>query len=71
LWLRAGVASVLSQIIDTVLFISISFYGEREIAGLMAGQMTAKIVLSVLLVPLLVTFMVKLGRKLDAAPAQH
>lgn len=65
LWLRAGVASVLSQILDTVLFISISFYGEREIAGLMVGQMTAKVVLSLLLVPLLVTFMVKLGRNLD------
>jgi uncharacterized integral membrane protein (TIGR00697 family) len=68
LWLRAGVASVLSQILDTVLFISISFYGEREIADLMVGQMTAKIVLSLLMVPLLVTLMVKLGRKLDLTP---
>ena len=68
LWLRAGVASVLSQILDTILFISISFYGEREIAGLMVGQMTAKIVLSLLLVPLLVTLMVRLGRKLDLTP---
>lgn len=65
LWLRAGVASVLSQILDTVLFISISFYGEREIGTLMVGQMTAKIVLSILLVPLLVTMMVTLGRNLD------
>jgi len=65
LWLRAGIASVLSQILDTVLFISISFYGEREIADLMLGQMTAKIVLSILMVPLLVTWMVRLGHKLD------
>ena len=65
LWLRAGIASVLSQILDTVLFISISFYGEREIADLMLGQMTAKIVLSIIMVPLLVTWMVRLGQKLD------
>ena len=67
LWLRAGIASVLSQVLDTILFISISFYGEREIADLMVGQMTTKIVLSVLLVPLLVTALVKLGRNLDRA----
>ncbi len=65
LWLRAGIASVLSQILDTVLFISISFYGEREIADLMLGQMTAKIILSIIMVPLLVTWMVRLGQKLD------
>jgi uncharacterized integral membrane protein (TIGR00697 family) len=65
LWLRAGIASVASQIVDTVIFITISFYGERQIAELMVGQMTAKVVLSLLLVPLLVTFMVSLGRKLD------
>ena len=40
---------LLSQVVDTVLFISISFYGEREIMGLMGGQLTAKIVLSVVL----------------------
>jgi uncharacterized PurR-regulated membrane protein YhhQ (DUF165 family) len=67
LWLRAGIASVLSQVLDTILFISISFYGEREIADLMVGQMTTKIVLSVLLVPLLVTALVKFGRNLDRA----
>lgn len=67
LWLRAGIASVLSQILDTVLFITISFYGEREIAGLMVGQMTAKVVLSMVLVPLLVTLLVKFGRNLDRA----
>jgi uncharacterized integral membrane protein (TIGR00697 family) len=69
LWFRAGVASVASQVIDTLLFITISFYGERAIGELMVGQMTAKIVLSILLVPLLITLLVKLGRKLDAGSA--
>lgn len=66
-WLRGMVASVVSQIIDTVLFISIAFYGEREILGLMGGQLTAKILLSIILVPPLITGLVALGRKLDRA----
>jgi len=64
-WLRGMIASVVSQIVDTVLFISISFYGERPIAGLMAGQMLTKVVLSIVLVPLLITGFVALGRRLD------
>ena len=65
-WLRGMVASVVSQIVDTVLFISISFYGERSILALMGGQMLAKVVLSIVLVPFLITFFVWLGRTLDA-----
>lgn len=65
-WLRGMIASVVSQIVDTVLFISISFYGEREILGLMGGQMLTKVVLSVVLVPPLITAFVALGRRLDA-----
>ena len=66
-WLRGMIASVISQVLDTVLFISISFYGEREIMGLMGGQLTAKIILSVVLVPPLITGFVALGRRLDGA----
>ena len=65
-WLRGMVAGVLSQVVDTVLFITISFYGEREILDLMLGQMAAKIVLSIVLVPVLITLFVALGRRLDA-----
>jgi uncharacterized integral membrane protein (TIGR00697 family) len=66
LWLRAMVASVASQIVDTLLFITISFYGERPILDLMLGQMLAKIVLSLILVPALIYLLVALGRRLDA-----
>ena len=66
-WLRGMVASVVSQIVDTLLFITISFYGERPIAGLMAGQMLTKVVLSIVLVPWLITGFVALGRRLDRA----
>ena len=69
LWVRAMVASVASQVVDTILFITISFAGERPILDLMAGQMIAKIVLSVVLVPLLITLFVALGRRLDGTVA--
>src|SRR3954463_16769431 len=42
LWLRAGIASVLSQIVDTLIFIGISFYGVFPIEELLLGQMLAK-----------------------------
>src|SRR3954468_22052473 len=66
LWLRAMVASVASQIVDTLLFITISFYGERPIMELMLGQMLAKIVLSLVLVPALIYLFVAIGRRLDS-----
>lgn len=64
-WLRGALAAGLSQIIDTLLFVTIAFYGVFPIAQLMMGQMLAKIVLSFLLVPLIIQFMVSLGRNLD------
>ncbi len=66
LWLRGMIASVISQVVDTLLFITISFYGERPILALMEGQMLAKVVLSIVLVPPLITAFVAMGRKLDA-----
>jgi hypothetical protein len=65
LWLRAGAASVLSQIVDTLLFVSIAFYGVFPIGQLLFGQMLAKVVLSALLVPPLIYLFVALGRRLD------
>jgi queuosine precursor transporter len=65
LWLRAGVASVLSQIVDTLIFITVSFYGVFPIAELLMGQMLAKVVLSAVLVPPAVYLFVALGRHLD------
>lgn len=67
LWLRAGVASTLSQVVDTLIFISIAFYGIFPIGELLLGQMIAKVVLSAVLVPPLVYLFVGIGRRLDAA----
>jgi len=66
LWLRSAVASVLSQVVDTLLFATIAFYGVFPIGALLVGQMLVKVLLSALLVPLLVYLFVALGRKLDA-----
>ncbi|MEZ5709907.1 MAG: queuosine precursor transporter [Blastomonas sp.] len=63
--LRGAIASALSQIVDTLLFITIAFYGVFPIGTLMAGQMLAKVVLSFVLVPFLIVFLVRLGRMLD------
>jgi hypothetical protein len=65
LWLRAGIAGVLSQVVDTLLFITIAFYGVFPIGDLLLGQMLAKIVLSAVMVPPLVLLFVALGRSLD------
>ncbi len=69
LWLRSAVAGVLSQIVDTFIFIFIAFYGEFPIGTLLAGQLLAKVVLSALLVPPLIYLAVAIGRKLDATHA--
>lgn len=67
---RAGVASVASQIVDTLLFITIAFYGLFPIRNLLVGQMLAKVVLSALLVPPLVVAFVRWGRRLDGEAAR-
>ncbi|WP_176591803.1 queuosine precursor transporter [Sphingobium sp. EM0848] len=65
LWLRAAVASMLSQIADTLLFVSIAFYGVFPIGELLLGQMLAKVTLSAILVPPIIYALVALGRRLD------
>jgi uncharacterized integral membrane protein (TIGR00697 family) len=70
-WLaiRGAIASALSQIVDTLLFVTIAFYGVFPIANLMGGQMLAKVALSVLVIPFVITGLVALGRNLDAKTA--
>ncbi|MBA4758095.1 queuosine precursor transporter [Sphingosinicella sp.] len=66
LWLRGALASILSQIVDTLIFITLAFYGVFPILDLMIGQMLTKVVLSVVLVPPLIHGFVAIGRKLDS-----
>lgn len=67
LWLRAAVASMLSQVVDTLLFVTIAFYGAFPIGQLVIGQMIAKVTLSAILVPPLIYVFVAIGRRLDRA----
>jgi uncharacterized integral membrane protein (TIGR00697 family) len=68
LWLRSAIASILSQIVDTFIFITIAFYGVFPITELILGQMIAKVVLSALLVPPFVYGFVAVGKALDRRP---
>jgi uncharacterized integral membrane protein (TIGR00697 family) len=62
-WLRAAIAGVLSQIVDTLIFITVAFYGVFPIGELIVGQMLSKVVLSAVLVPVLIALLVRLARR--------
>lgn len=66
LMVRGAIASALSQAIDSVIFVTLAFYGEFDITGLLIGQVIAKVTLSLVLVPLLITLAVRLVERLDA-----
>ena len=42
LWLRAGIASVLSQIVDTLIFITVAFYGVFPMASCCSARCLRK-----------------------------
>ncbi|MEA1619053.1 queuosine precursor transporter [Erythrobacter sp. T5W1-R] len=66
LMVRGAIASALSQAIDSVIFVTLAFYGEFDITGLLIGQVIAKVTLSLVLVPVLITLAVRLVGRLDA-----
>ena len=65
---RGAIASALSQALDTLIFVTLAFYGEFPIGSLIAGQMLAKVVLSFVLVPFLITLFVTWAKRLDQKP---
>ena len=62
---RGAIASILSQVVDTLIFITIAFYGVRPIGELLLGQALAKVVLSIVLVPPLIQLLVVIARRLQ------
>ncbi len=66
LMIRGAVASALSQAVDSVIFITLAFYGLFPIMDLLIGQVIAKVALSIVLVPFLITGGVRLAKWLDA-----
>lgn len=65
LMVRGAVASALSQAIDSVIFITLAFYGVFPIMNPMLGQIIAKVVLSIVLVPFLITIGIAFAQRLD------
>ncbi|MES2698223.1 MAG: queuosine precursor transporter, partial [Pseudomonadota bacterium] len=63
--LRGAIASMLSQVVDTLIFITIAFYGVRPIGELMLGQALAKVVLSLVLVPLVITTLLAIAQRME------
>ena len=68
LMVRGAIASALSQAIDSVIFITLAFYGQFDITNLLIGQVIAKVALSIVLVPFLITGGVAIARALDRRP---
>ena len=66
LMIRGAIASALSQAIDSVIFITLAFYGQFPITNLLIGQVIAKVALSIVLVPFLITGGVALAKWLDS-----
>ena len=65
LMLRGAIASAFSQAVDSVIFITLAFYGLFPITNLLIGQVLAKVTLSIVLVPFLITLGVKAAQALD------
>ena len=61
--LRGGLASAVSQAVDTLIFITVAFYGQFDIVPLLIGQAIAKVVLSFVLVPLIIWVLVRCAKE--------
>ncbi len=51
LWLRNNVSTVVSQLIDSVIFVTIAFYGVMPVTDIIIGQWLAKIAIAVIDTP--------------------
>lgn len=66
---RGAIASMLSQVVDTLIFITVAFYGVRPIGELLLGQALAKVVLSLVLVPLVITLLLAIAKRMEGKAA--
>jgi uncharacterized PurR-regulated membrane protein YhhQ (DUF165 family) len=57
-WAAGAIAALVSQLVDTLVFITIAFVGVRPIGALILGQALAKVTLSIVLVPALIALFV-------------
>lgn len=64
LWVRATVAAFVAQTVDTLIFVTIAFYGKFPLLPVIGGQLAAKALVWGLAIPLLY-LAVAVGRRLD------
>jgi uncharacterized integral membrane protein (TIGR00697 family) len=66
---RGAVASAISQVVDTRIFITLAFYGQFPIGSLLIGQALAKVVLSLVLVPPLIALLIWIAGRMERRPS--
>jgi queuosine precursor transporter len=67
LWLRNNVGTIVSQTLDTGLFITIAFYGTTDLLPLIGGQLVVKWIIALLDTPFVYAGVYLLRRLLPAA----
>lgn len=64
--IAGGLAALISQIVDTMIFITVGFYGSgRDLVPLIEGQALAKVTLSIVLVPALIAVFVWAAKRIE------
>jgi len=69
LWLRNNVSTMISQFIDSFIFITIAFYGVMPVWPLILGQWAVKLVIALLDTPV-IYLLVRILKKKTTAPTQ-
>ena len=66
LWLRNNASTIISQLLDSVVFITIAFYGSMPVTELILGQWIVKVGIAVLDTPLVYLFVYVVRRRLPS-----
>jgi hypothetical protein len=64
LWLRNNVSTIVSQLLDSVVFITIAFYGVMPLVPLILGQWVVKVAIALLDTPLVYLLVYLVRRRL-------
>ena len=67
LWLRNNASTIISQLLDSVVFITIAFYGSMPLLPLILGQWVVKVGIAVVDTPLVYLLVYLLKRRLPSA----
>lgn len=65
LWLRSNVSTILGQIVDSTIFVSIVFYASSEKLNILFGSVGIKIIISILMTPFVYLIVIGVNRYLN------